>query len=379
MLGGDAQLFSELLQKSTDAPSQIRQMSQSQAPHYRVPGNELLQLKKSTKDGRGLEGVYLNLGDMLPYTLISDDARRAVREYPNAELQSFSSTDQLLLQWSTYCEAASWSEGRIGAPEPRERTPSPTIEEGKIQQYLTESSTGRMMQAKELKCNRDLEDDQRRMEIAKVYYAKGGRRNQTYYAVATELATVISADEVASVGRFTEWEDFGYEPKMMRGVLHSLRGVSSVNCLGVRNGVKLDRKAFLNNKLLPALAFSYQRLPQRILRSSIYFSRQKIFPRQPYISHNAATTTPPLAPHSPNLTLGQATWDMHTTRLKDIIEVEPGKLEDRRNRDKSKWQVEVKLTLRETPGVQTKIIGSGGNRAGVEVPEDDQPLGLNQR
>lgn len=77
----------------------------------------------------------------------------------------------------------------------------------------------------------DIKDDKERMEIAKVYYMEGGRRKQTYCAVATALATVVSADKyivlmlilssyslpftVASVDHSTELEDLGYRPKSM--------------------------------------------------------------------------------------------------------------------------------------------------------------------
>jgi len=143
-----------------------------------------------------VEGVYLNL----------DNAQQAAREYPNAQWQRFFSAEQLRLEWTRYCDRASWRDGRKVAWEHGWAT----LDEA---QPLTERSTGCISQARELRCAGDRDTDKRRLENVKD--AQGGRRHQMYYAVATDQATVISAHEAASVDRFAEWQGLGYEPKMM--------------------------------------------------------------------------------------------------------------------------------------------------------------------
>ncbi|KAF9064077.1 hypothetical protein BDP27DRAFT_1426198 [Rhodocollybia butyracea] len=177
---------------------------------YRVPGHELLAQERLSEHsdvlpwylltyaGRGVEGVYLEL----------EDADEAAKDYPNAEIQPFDSAEKLICEWSKYCEQSSWSDGRTGKSESSERSTSP-LDEEQVIGILTERSTGLMVQARELKCNRDRDDPHSRMQIAKAYYANGGRCNQTYYAVATTSTTVISANEEDSLSRFTEWEDLG--------------------------------------------------------------------------------------------------------------------------------------------------------------------------
>ncbi|KAF9066542.1 hypothetical protein BDP27DRAFT_1423790 [Rhodocollybia butyracea] len=162
---------------------------------YRVPGRKLLAQERLSEHsdvlpwylltyaGRGVEGVYLEL----------EDADEAAKDYPNAEIQPFNSAEKTYLS---------------------ERSTLP-LDEEQVIGILTERSTGLMVQAHKLKCNCDRDDPHSRMQIAKAYYANGGRCNQTYYAVATTSTTVISANEEDSLSRLTEWEDLGYEPKLM--------------------------------------------------------------------------------------------------------------------------------------------------------------------
>lgn len=114
----------------------------------------------------------------------SDNAQQAAREYPNVQWQHFFSEEQLRLEWTRYCDRASWRDGRKVAWEHGWAT----LDEA---QPLTERSTGCILQARELRCAGDRDTDKRRLENVKD--AQGSRRHQMYYAVATDQATVISA------------------------------------------------------------------------------------------------------------------------------------------------------------------------------------------